>query len=98
MWRHGDILLQRIDAIPEDAVKLRHTVLESSRTTGHKHQIAEKRTCRLYSLGNEQVLEVFAEQADLVHPEHKTITLQQGIYRVWRQREFIRGSAQTVLD
>lgn len=98
MFRHGDILLQRIDEVPAEASKLRHTVIAASQTTGHKHKIAEPRTCRLYSFGTEQVLEVFAERASLVHPEHDTIVLEQGVYRVWRQREFIRGTSRTIVD
>ena len=98
MFRQGDILLQRIEEVPDGAVKLRHTVIESSHTTGHQHKIAEKRTCRLYSFGEEQVLEVFADAASLVHPEHDTIELEQGIYRVWRQREFQNRTIRTVVD
>ena len=88
MWRQGDILAQSIDSIPANAVKRKKPIVLTSKTTGHQHKIMEKKVCRLYEVGDEFVLEVFADQASLVHPEHDTIVFETGIYRVWRQREF----------
>ena len=99
MWRQGDILIQSVTEIPADAVKRKKPVLESSQTTGHEHRVAEKNVCRMYELGNEKFLDVFADQASLVHPEHDTIELKHGKYRVWKQREFIRpGFHRPVVD
>jgi len=79
-------------------VKLKKPIVLTSKTTGHQHKIAEKKVCRLYEVGDEFVLEVFAEEASLVHPEHDTIVFEKGIYRVWRQREFDNGRARFVYD
>ena len=91
-------MVQITEEIPEAAKRLKHQVIESSQTTGHQHKIKEKRSCRLYVLANENYLEVTAEQASLVHPEHDTIELQKGIYRVWRQREFTDRGWTTMVD
>lgn len=88
MWRQGDILIEKTESIPKGAVKRKRPIVNTSRSTGHQHKIAEKRVCRLYEVGDEFVLEVFGEEASLVHPEHGTIVFETGLYRVWRQREF----------
>ena len=98
MWRQGDILLERVYEIPHQARKLKNRVIESSSTTGHQHKIQEKGACRLYQFGPENFLDVFAQKASLVHPEHDTIELETGIYRVWRQREFFRGNTRQMID
>lgn len=98
MWRQGDILLQSIDAIPESAKKRKKPIILTSKTTGHQHKILEPKTSRVYEVEDEFVLEVFAEKASLVHPEHDTIVLSQGIFRVWRQREFGPAGARYVMD
>lgn len=98
MWRQGDILIQSIESIPENAVKLKKPIVLTSKATGHQHKIAEKRVCRLYQVEDEFVLEVFADQASLVHPEHDTIVFKTGLYRVWRQREFDNGYVRPVYD
>ncbi len=98
MWRQGDILIQEIDSIPENAVKLKKPIVVTSKATGHQHKIQEKKVCRLYRVADEFALEVFADKASLVHPEHDTIVFKTGIYRVWRQREFDGERARYVVD
>ena len=99
MWRQGDLLIQTTDSIPENLKKQKALTLLASRISGHSHSIAEKRTCRIYQDGDEWYLDVFAETASLVHPEHGTIDLAEGKYRVWRQREFgSNGVNRFVLD
>ena len=43
-------------------------------------------------------LEVTAEEAGVVHPEHGEIVLPRGAYRVWRQREFDDSGSRFVAD
>ncbi|MEO1528718.1 MAG: hypothetical protein AAFX06_25135 [Planctomycetota bacterium] len=99
MWRQGDILIESTESIPERAVKRKKPIVTTSKATGHQHKILEKRVCRLYEIDDEFVLEVFGEQASLVHPEHDTIVFPRGLYRVWRQRELTRErGTRFVLD
>ena len=91
MWRQGDLLIQSAKSIPEGAKKQKALTLLASRISGHAHAIAEKRTCRIFRFDEEWFLEVFAESASLIHPEHDAIDLAPGKYRVWRQREFTTG-------
>jgi hypothetical protein len=103
LWRQGDVLIQTVDAIPPGYRPLKRPVLASSDSTGHRHQIRDRQTARLYSapdqFNSDMYLDVTADEAQLVHPEHDTIVLQRGQYRVWRQREYtVFGGYRTVID
>ena len=92
LWRQGDVLIQRVEAVLPSARELKRPVLASGDTTGHRHRIEDRRTARLLSVGEGRAMQLFlevdADEASVVHPEHDTITLPRGVYRVWRQREF----------
>ena len=109
--RQGDLLIQQHDAVPDHAKKIKAVTLVEGESGGHSHRLAERRTARVYRSGDvdeQQVgtlyLDVFAERAEIIHPEHGTIELPAGIYRVWRQREFVQddirasGTTRVVMD
>jgi hypothetical protein len=102
MWRQGDILIQQIEAIPEQSVRQKRLVLASGDTSGHSHKIKDRRTANLFLPSSPEsrvmYLEVTEDVAEVVHPEHATIPLPKGCYRVWRQREFTDLGARSVLD
>ena len=97
-YRHGDVMLERIDSLPAERRKLQHAVLAHGELTGHCHRIAQHGAAALYQTPETLVLEVEAEHADLVHEEHATIQLPRGIYRVWRQREYSPESIRIIRD
>ena len=93
LYRHGDVIVQAVDSIPEDAREARHLVLAEGELTGHAHRITEKDAATVYEpdfRGEQRVLflHVTAESATLTHEEHGPIRLPSGRYRVWRQREY----------
>lgn len=102
MWRQGDVLIQRIDEIPPDAKKTQSPVLAHGVSTGHCHGIADRKSAQVYVLkesSNRQLyLDVTEESAQVEHPEHRSITLPKGKYRVWQQREFTDKGIQRVYD
>ncbi len=98
LYRHGDILIEKTQRIPPDAVKLEHVIIASSDSTGHSHRIKDRTSAMLYRRAAENYLEVIKDSAELVHPEHDTIALKRGVYRVWRQREFTDQGARNVID
>jgi hypothetical protein len=77
-------------------------VLASGDSTGQRHQIKDRRAARLLSshegIATELFLEVTAEEAGVVHPEHGEIVLPRGAYRVWRQRGFDDLGTRSVAD
>lgn len=98
LYRHGDILVARVDAIPEGARRLHHLVLAEGELTGHSHRIAERESAVLYDSGGVMYMTVTASQATLIHQEHGPITLTEGVYRVWRQREYSPREIRFVRD
>jgi hypothetical protein len=101
MWRQGDILIQEITEIPPTAERRKSLVLASGDTTGHSHRIERNRMARVFSNhdgDDELFLEVIAEEAKVVHPEHEPIILPRGRYRVWRQREWDGDRGRNVRD
>jgi hypothetical protein len=89
MWRQGDVLIQAVDEIPSDAIERGDLVLAEGELTGHAHRIADHSAAKLYQLGTDFFLNVIADRAVVVHEEHGPIALGPGIYRVWRQREYV---------
>lgn len=99
MWRQGDVLIAVVDTIPADAVRRPDVVLAEGEITGHRHRIQDETTAELWTaLDGLLYLKVIAETATLVHDEHGPITLQRGLYRVWRQREYTPQAFRTVYD
>ncbi len=108
LWRQGDILIQSCDKLPdkERLKRKKGTVLVHGEASGHTHSLADRHTARIFqSLIAEEAqvgalyLEVFAEKAEIVHPEHAAISLNTGFYRIWRQREYdMKGSFRMMVD
>jgi hypothetical protein len=88
LYRHGDVLLKVIDTIPNNAQKHQGVILAHGEVTGHSHRVQPSDAVQLWVHGNELFLEVKQTGATLVHEEHQAIELRQGLYRVWRQREY----------
>lgn len=98
LYRHGDLLVSEADDIPSGARQLHHLVLAEGELTGHSHRIAERDAGTLFQTSQGLFLAVTAERATLVHQEHGPIELRQGIYRVWRQREYSPQEIRVVRD
>lgn len=83
-YAHGDVLLKKIEKLPEGK-KLETNVIMEGEHTGHMHRI----------IGDAQIFEcdgkryVWAENSfDVVHEEHRQITIKPGIYEIDRQKEY----------
>ncbi|ADB14836.1 conserved hypothetical protein [Pirellula staleyi DSM 6068] len=98
LFRHGDVLIQKVNEIPPGAKSLNHRTLAHGELTGHSHQIREQDNVLLWEAGPELFLEIAAPRATVVHQEHAEIELPQGKYRVWRQREYTPERIVVVRD
>lgn len=100
MARQGDLLIERIHAIPTTTASLVERARDDGRlilaygeVTGHSHQIADTidaPSAAIYDDPSDPgafFLRV-ASATGLVHDEHARIDLAPGEYRVTRQREF----------
>jgi hypothetical protein len=99
MWRHGDVLIEKTDAIPGEVKRRSNLVLAYGEITGHSHRVEDPATAELWESSDGLLfLKVIAHQATIIHEEHKPITLPQGIYRVWYQREYTPQAIRRVID
>lgn len=98
MWRHGDVLIAMVPALPGN-VKRRHTtVLVHGELTGHSHRLENPEAGELWDAGGVLYLRVTAPSVRIVHQEHAPITLPEGTYRVWQQREYSPEAIRRVVD
>ncbi|YAF96333.1 MAG: hypothetical protein AB3A66_01145 [Nodularia sp. CChRGM 3473] len=88
LYRHGDVLIRRIATLPVGAQKRLGTTLAHGEVTGHSHRIQQSQAVQLWAHGNDLFLEIKEPSATLIHEEHRAIELPQGLYRVWKQREY----------
>ncbi|GAA4027706.1 hypothetical protein GCM10022409_09630 [Hymenobacter glaciei] len=98
LYRHGDVLIAAVAALPAGSVPHRGLVLAHGEHTGHSHRIQEFGAASLYVYGQDLYLLVSAPTATLVHEEHRAIELPVGVYRVWQQREYTPTAIRTVID
>ena len=111
-YRQGDVLIELIREIPSTAAKQKkqdRIILAHGEVTGHHHELHAD-SADWWKLGdipstNEKpsrlVGEIFLnlkKPCEVKHPEHATITLPKGNYRVTRQREYYPESIRTVAD
>lgn len=92
IFRHGDVLLRRIEALPTDEklIKKADPILEYGELTGHAHRL-EGGMVQVYATeGIDQTATYLSveEQTELIHEEHDAIKLEPGTFEVVRQREF----------
>ena len=98
MWRHGDVLIAPIEQIPADATPKHGAVVALGEITGHSHRFADPRSVALWERNGMLFVNVTAETATIIHEEHQPITLPQGVYRVWMQREYTPQAIRQVVD
>ena len=99
MWRQGDVLMAKIEALPEGAELQRgRATLFTGEITGHAHRLEVPESAELWECNGVLYMKVVAKTANIVHEEHKPITLPEGIYRVWRQREYTPEVIRDVMD
>ena len=97
-YRHGDVVLEEANALPKVREKLTHTILAHGEVTGHCHRIKESNDADLYSTPDGFFLHVRGRSVSVIHEEHTAITLTNGYYRVWRQREYSPQEIRVVRD
>lgn len=97
MAAQGDMLLRRIDKLPNDVVAVEpeegNYVLAHSET-GHNHIVKAKPDVEFYQHANDNFVAylVVNNEADVEHMRsydtHETLRVRKGVYEVRRQREY----------
>ena len=83
--RQGDILLQKIEALPRGLTNVPSGVVVRGEATNHAHRLVGGDVFK--DKAGMLFLDV-KKTAKLVHEEHKPITLEKGKWSVIRQREY----------
>ena len=97
-YRHGDVMVETVEAVPDDARRLQPWGLAEGELTGHSHRVAERDSAVLWRSDRGMFLSVTGASATLVHQEHGPIVLPRGAYRVWQQREYSPREIRVVRD
>ena len=93
MFRQGDVLIKRIEKLPEELVTIapeaKGLVLAHGEVTGHAHAVADTNAAKLF--WNKALTQMFLlveTPTEVSHDEHSAIALEPGVYEVIRQREY----------
>jgi len=94
--------------------KLQTNVLREGEATGHMHEVITQTPdvarilapvsqfirglANMASIGSEDRMLMTTGQVDVVHPEHRPLTLPEGNYLVIIQREYDEVKARRILD
>jgi hypothetical protein len=93
--RQGDLLIIKIDRLPEDAVPARTLVLAEGEATGHAHRLTRG---QVFTTPGGGLYFESGEEMTLGHEEHGPLNFQPGVYEVRRQREYSPKGSREVLD
>lgn len=104
LFRQGDIAIVKVDKLPEGLLEVPkdrgRVVVAYGEITGHAHVLeggeALFLATDLQDLEN-RFLKV-DEEVELVHDEHNTITIPEGIYEVRHQKEYQPEAVRIVAD
>jgi len=98
--RQGDVLFIKRDHIPVDTKRYlspkKDKIIVEGEATGHAHRL-QGNADLLSGIGNDMFVHVF-DDAEVVHEEHGTVELDEGIWEVIRQKEYALGGSRTVAD
>ena len=86
LYRQGDILFREVSALPSTASRSAGPVLAYGERTGHSHRLAAPG--RVWRQDTRLYLEL-EQPSQVVHEEHRPVTLPAGVYEVLRQREYV---------
>jgi hypothetical protein len=96
--RQGDVFLVQVEVSPGECVEVPRDgdriVLARGEATGHAHAILDE-SARLVTVGEAEELFLIVHgngPVSLVHEEHATLSIDPGMYRVVRQREYTAES------
>lgn len=101
-FRQGDIFIESVDRIPDDAKKSKAKglyILAHGEATGHHHSLAVMPDVEMYEKDGTLYLRVATDYGVAVeHQEHAPIDLPRGLFRVLRQREYSPEAIRNVAD
>ena len=86
MYRHGDLLIIEVSAIPATAKEIKSRVVAEGEVTGHAHRLTGD-TAVFEDTDGTLYFEAAAGAA-ITHEEHGVIPFFPGTHKIIRQREY----------
>jgi len=104
-YRQGDVLFVKVDEIPRNAREKDDNVIVEGEATGHAHRLTGQAEL-MFTQNWGQGIDLFINagpKTEIVHEEHNTVNLPEGLYHVVRQREYnpqtgVRPNFDFVMD
>jgi hypothetical protein len=96
-YRHGDVIILEIPAIPTEAKKEKGLTLAYGEATGHHHTIVEGEGS-IFRYDEKMYLRITSKIAKIDHPEHGLKTLEKGDYEIDIQQEWKEDGWTKVID
>ena len=98
IYRQGDVLLVPVGEIPKGAKRVQphRLVIAEGEVTGHVHELVGGNV-ELFEKAQVVLAKIMAAP-QLQHAEHATQTIEPGIYRIVRQREYTPEEIRQVAD
>jgi len=94
--RQGDLLIIKVDSIPNPAKPARNKVVALGEITGHSHRVYGKGAAVL-DVGPSKYVDA-TEPWSLLHEEHENIKFSPGKWEIRRQREYTPEEIRQVAD
>lgn len=94
--RQGDLYFAKVNKLPKGAVARKNNHILEGETSGHIHRLSSQ-VPSVYDYQSEVFVSVI-EPTPLIHEEHGTITVEPGVYKITRQREYSPAENRRVLD
>lgn len=106
IYRQGDVMLRRVDALPAQAAAIPPTeptrvILAYGESSGHAHAIDPTEAVEYTMQDAANVVRRFlsvAGGAQVRHEEHAPVDLPAGIYEVIQQVDYSPGAIRAVAD
>jgi len=100
MIRQGDVLLVPVEEIPPEAIPEPRTIVAYGEATGHHHDLQVQdpdAEVQVYALEDKLFAKIEGKVA-IVHEEHASLPVEEGMYEVRIQQEYTPERARRVLD
>lgn len=101
LFRQGDVLFRQIHGLPKGERKKReNATLAYGEVTGHSHQVAleDREAAEVLEIGGGLYMQCSGDGIRIVHEEHGTVTLPEGLFEVTIQREYAPEGIRSVAD
>ena len=85
-WRQGDIIIVEDSYIPENLIEVEELIIKSE--TGKNHTVSAERIFVPCRGEFREAYMVSKKEIKVEHPEHGTLRIPPGCYRIYRVREF----------